>query len=97
MIWIFCCKKDYLKIEKFQCNALKVIYNSSESYVELLTRSNEVPTHQKHVRTLATEIYIVCTCTICKLCIMNEYHCNYDIYNVQGLVFISLGYKGKIL
>ena len=54
---MFCCKKDYLKIEKFQCNALKVIYNSSESYEELLTLSNEVPIHQKHVRALATEIY----------------------------------------
>ena len=54
---MFCCKKHYLKIKKFQCNDLKVIYNSSESYEKLLTRSNEVPIHQKHVRALATEIY----------------------------------------
>ena len=35
---------------------LKIIYNSSESYEELLTRSNEVPINQKHLRALATEI-----------------------------------------
>ena len=33
------------------------IYNSSEFYEELLIRSNEVSIHQKHLRTLATEIY----------------------------------------
>ena len=30
VIWIFCCKKDYLKIEKIQYKALKFIYNSSD-------------------------------------------------------------------
>ena len=35
---MFCRKKDYLKIEKIQYKALKIIYNSSESYEELLTR-----------------------------------------------------------
>ena len=49
-------KKDYLKIEKSQYKALKITYNSSESYEELLTRSNEVWIHQKHLRALATEI-----------------------------------------
>ena len=38
VIWMFCRKKDYLKIEKIQYKALKIIYNSSESYEELLTR-----------------------------------------------------------
>ena len=42
VIWMFCRKKDYLKIEKIQYKALKIIYNSSESYEELLTHSNEV-------------------------------------------------------
>ena len=50
-------KKDYPKIEKIQYKALKTIYNSSESYEELLTRSNEVSVHQKPLRALATEIY----------------------------------------
>ena len=57
VIWMFYRKKDYLKIEKIQYKALKIIYKSSESYEELLTRSNEVPVHQKHLRALATEIY----------------------------------------
>ena len=54
---MFCHKNGYLKIGKIQYKALKIIYNSSESYEELLTRSNEVSIHQKHLRALATEIY----------------------------------------
>ena len=38
MIWMFCRKKDYLKIEKIQYKALKIIY-SGESYEELLART----------------------------------------------------------
>ena len=52
---MFCRKKDPLKIEKIQYKALKIIYNSSESYEELLTRGNEASIHQKHLRALATE------------------------------------------
>ena len=50
-------KKDDLKIEKIQWKALKIINDSHESYDELLTRSNEVSLHQKHLRALASEIY----------------------------------------
>ena len=49
--------KRLSKIEKIQYKALKIIYNSSESYEELLTRSKEVSIHQKHLRVMATEIY----------------------------------------
>ena len=55
---MFSCKKDYLKFEKIQYKALKIIYNSSESYEELLTRSNEVSTHQKHVLWLQKSIKV---------------------------------------
>ena len=55
VIWIFCHEKDYLKIEKIQYKALKIIYISSESYEELLTRSSEVSIHQKHLRALDTQ------------------------------------------
>ena len=55
MFWMFCRKKDYLKIEKIKYKSLKIISNSSESYEELLTRSIEVPIHQKHLCALATE------------------------------------------
>ena len=54
---MFCRKKDYLKIEKIQYKALKIIYISCESHEELLTHSNEVLINQKHLRALATEIY----------------------------------------
>ena len=47
VIWMFCRKTDYLKIEKIQYKA----------YEALLTRNNEVSIHQKHLRALATEIY----------------------------------------
>ena len=36
IIWMFCHKQDYLKIEKIQYKALKIVYNSNESYEELL-------------------------------------------------------------
>ena len=53
---MFCRKYDYLKIEKIQYKALKIIfYNSNESYGKLLTCSNEVSIHQKHLRNLGTE------------------------------------------
>ena len=55
VIWMFGRKKDYLKIEKIQYKALKIIYISSESYEELLTRSSEVSIHQKHLRALDTQ------------------------------------------
>ena len=57
VIQTFCRKNDYLKIEKIQNKALKIIYNSGESYEDLLTRNNEVSIHQKHLRALATDIY----------------------------------------
>ena len=47
-IQMFCRKKDYIKIEKIQYKALKIIYISSESHKELLTHSNEVSINQKH-------------------------------------------------
>ena len=48
LIRMFFRKKDYLKIEKIQYKALKIIYNSSESYEELFTHSSDVSIHQKH-------------------------------------------------
>ena len=54
---MFCYKQDYLKIEKIQYKALKIVYNSNESYEELLLRNNEVSIHQKQLRILATEVF----------------------------------------
>ena len=54
---MFCHKQDYLKIEKTQYKALKIFYNSNESYEELLLRNNEVSIHQNQLRILATEVF----------------------------------------
>ena len=57
IIWMFCHKQDYLKIANIQYKALKIVYNSDESYKELLLLNNEVSIHQKQLCILATEIF----------------------------------------
>ena len=57
IIWMFCRKTDYLKMEKIQCKALKIVFNSNKSFEDLLSHSNEVSIHQKQLRQLTTEIY----------------------------------------
>ena len=44
-MWILCHQQDYLKIEKIQYKALKIAYNSNESYKELLLPNNKVSIH----------------------------------------------------
>ena len=51
---MFCHKQGYLKIEKIH---LRVVYNSNESYEELLLCNKEVSIDQKQLRTLATEVF----------------------------------------
>ena len=57
IIWMFCHKQDYLKIVKIQYKALKIGYNSNQSYEGLLLRKNEVSIHQKQLRILASEVF----------------------------------------
>ena len=57
IIWMFCRKTDYLKMEKIQYKALKIVFNSNESLEDLLLHSSEVSIHQKQLRQLTTEIY----------------------------------------
>ena len=54
---MFCHKQDYLKIAKIQYKALKIVYNSNESYEELFILNNELSIHQKQLRILATEVF----------------------------------------
>ena len=42
LVWMFCRKKQYLKIQKIHHKALKVVYNSNKNYDELLRDNNEV-------------------------------------------------------
>ena len=57
LIWMFSRKTLYHKIEKIHHRTLKVIYQSEESYENLLLESSSVSVHQRHLRFLVTEIY----------------------------------------
>ena len=54
---MFSRKTLYHKIEKIHHRTLKVIYQSEESYENLLLESSSVSIHQRHLRFLVTEIY----------------------------------------
>ena len=57
IIWMFCRKTDYLKMEKIQYKALKIVFNSNESFEDLILHRTEVSIHQKQLRQLTTEVY----------------------------------------
>ena len=40
IVWMFCRKNQYLKIQKIHHKALKVVFNSDNGYDELLQMSN---------------------------------------------------------
>ena len=56
LIWMFCHKATYLKMQKIHHKSLKVIYQSDASYDDLLQLSNSVSLHQRHLQFLLTEI-----------------------------------------
>ena len=49
LIWMFCHKTTYLKMQKIHHKTLKVIYQSDASYDDLLQLSNSVSLHQRHL------------------------------------------------
>ena len=53
---MFCRKTLYHKIEKIH-RTLQVIYQSEESYENLLLESSSVSVHQRRLHFLVTEIY----------------------------------------
>ena len=57
LVWMFCRKKQYLKIQKIHHKVLKVVYNSNQNYDELLRNNNEVSIHQSHLRALICEVF----------------------------------------
>ena len=57
LMWMFCRKTLYSKIEKIHYRNLKVIYGIDHSYNNLLLRSNSFSIHQRHLRYLVTEIF----------------------------------------
>ena len=46
LIWMFCRKELYLKMQKIHQKTLKVIYQSNKTYEELLELSETVSIHQ---------------------------------------------------
>ena len=50
-------KMNSLKMEKIQYQALKIVFNSNESFEDLIFHMNEVPIHQKQLCQVTTEIY----------------------------------------
>ena len=55
LIWMFCRKTFYSKIEKVHHKTLKVIYGIDDSYSNLFLCISSV--HQRHLRLLVTEIF----------------------------------------
>ena len=54
LLWMFCRKTIYSKIEKIH-QKIQVIYESNDTYDNLLLQSNTVSVHQRHLRFLVTE------------------------------------------
>ena len=50
-------ENSYLKIGKIHHKTLKVIYESNDTYDNLLLQSNTVSVHQRYLRFLMIEIY----------------------------------------
>ena len=44
-------------MEKIQYKALKIVFDSNESFEDLILHSNELSIHQRQLRQLTTEIY----------------------------------------
>ena len=57
LIWMFCRKGLHLKTHKIHHKTLKVIYQSNNTYQEVLELSETVSIHQGHLRFLVTEIH----------------------------------------
>ena len=55
LLWTFCRKTHYSKIGKIHHKTLNVIYESSDTYDNLLLQGYTVSVHQTHLRFLMTE------------------------------------------
>ena len=55
LLWMYCRKTLYSKIDKIHQKTLKVIYESNDTYDNLLLQSNTISVCQRHLRFLMTE------------------------------------------
>ena len=60
LLWMFCSKTLYSKIEKIFLKPLKVNYESNHTYDNLLLQRNTVSVHQRNLRFLMTEYIKAC-------------------------------------
>ena len=78
LIWIFCKKAIYFKMQKIHHRTLRIIYHSDESNKNLLNLDNSVSLHQRHLRILVTEIFKSVSKIIPSLCgpilVVKTYH-----------------------
>ena len=57
LVWMFCRKKRYLKIQKIHDKALRVVHNSNKNYDELSRNNNEASIHKIYLRALICEVF----------------------------------------
>ena len=58
IIWIFCSKTSYRKIEQIRKRVLRIVYDEPRMFLEeLLIHDQDISVHRKHTNTLLTEIY----------------------------------------
>ena len=57
IIWMFCRKNQYLKIQKIHHKALTVVFNGHSGYDESLQMNNEITIHQKHLHALMCDVF----------------------------------------
>ena len=57
LIWMFCQKTIYLKVEKIHHKTLRIIHQSDASYRDLLKCNGITSFHQRHLQFLLTEFY----------------------------------------
>ena len=57
IIWMFCGKNQYWKIQKIYHKTLNIVFNSADGYDESFQTSNETTIHQKHLHALICEVF----------------------------------------
>ena len=93
LIWMFCQKTLYLKIEKIHYKMLSIIDQPNASYLDLLECNGSTSFHQQHLQLLLTEIYksTVTTNPILMQHFFREKKAPYNLKTVQCFSFYLQG------
>ena len=57
IIWMFCIKRGYLKMQMVQYKFQKIVFNGNKFFEDLILHTNKVCIHQKQLRKFTTEIH----------------------------------------